>query len=247
MHFQTLAALDLRPPKPNIYWSAGNLPICSDIGRRSPLCCAQWEAGFRCFEASHRVNRLKFRPKRLISLTAGRISVFVSSFSLAVTTQGFLFERVLLFICLLSSSLVTLTSSSSERCWCRSTSTWFRSWRLRRWRPINCAPSWRTRTRRSRGSNRRYQRASTHTHHFQYWTFKNWITHSVTHPLTQWRVKVDQTAARYKQPINVQIKTSHWQPHRTQHNAARSHSLFLSHSLTRTNHGWPLRPAANRS
>lgn len=68
--------------------------------------------------------------------------------------EYFLFE-----LCFISfyfpSFSVTLTSSSSERCWCRSTSTWCRSWRLRRWRPISCAPSWRTRTRRLRGWNPR--------------------------------------------------------------------------------------------
>lgn len=178
MPFQTLAALELQTLKPNMYWSAGNLSICSHIGRRSRLCCAQWEAalgdGFPMFWKFTQRKPFKIPPKAsnweksavlwFPSLSPSRHS----STAVAFFPSYFLFELVRLFTCRRSSFSVTLTSSSSERCWCRSTFTWCRLWRPRRWRPISCAPSWRTRTQRSRGLNQRYQCASTHSHSFWY-------------------------------------------------------------------------------
>lgn len=51
--------------------------------------------------------------------------------------------------------LATLTSLSNARCSCKSTSTWCRSWRRRRWLPISSAHSLKTRTQRSKGSRLR--------------------------------------------------------------------------------------------
>lgn len=65
-------------------------------------------------------------------------------------------------------SSVTPTSSSSVRSSCRSTSTWSRSWRQRRWQPISFELNWKTRKLRSRDLKLKYARVlpylCTHTH-----------------------------------------------------------------------------------
>lgn len=68
--------------------------------------------------------------------------------------------------------LATLTSSLNVTSWCRSTSIWSRSWRLRRLQPISFVLSWRTRTQRLRGSKQRY--AWVHLHGYI-------NAHTVTH------------------------------------------------------------------
>lgn len=145
MPFQTLAVLELWPLKPNMYWSAGNLSICSHIGRRSRLCCAQWEAalgdGFPMFWKFTQRKPFKFPPEasnwahrrknqrfcEFLLYRRHAVTTVCCFFSIVIS-----FELVRLFTCRLSSFSVTLTSSSSERCWCRSTFTWCRLWRPRR-------------------------------------------------------------------------------------------------------------------
>lgn len=110
-----------------------------------------------------------------------------------------------------SSLSATLTSSSSVRSWCRSTSTWSRSWRPRRSRPISSALSWRTRTPRSRGSKPRYAWARPHLR-----------AHAYINPHALSRTRSD--GADQKRAAASELTGEHWSPEITMCVAQRGSS-----------------------